>query len=92
MAALQEVKTSDGSKYLIVDSQVAAQLAANDDSIAYAAIEGVEAEQYGIVAKKGNTALIEKVNAALDELLVKDADGKDQIEKWFVQYSAVDAE
>ena len=92
MAALQEVKTSDGSKYLIVDSQVAAQLAANDDAIAYAAIEGVEAEQYGIVAKKGNTALIEKVNAALDELLVKDAEGKDQIEKWFVQYSAVEAE
>lgn len=90
MAALQEVKTSGGNKYLIVDSQVAAQLAANDDTIAYAAIEGVEAEQYGIVAKKGNTALIEKVNAALDELLVKDADGKDQIEKWFVQYSAVE--
>ena len=89
MAALQEVKTSGGSKYLVVDSQVAAQLAANDNTIAYAAIEGVEAEKYGIVAKKGNTDLIAKVNAALDELLVKDADGKDQIEKWFVQYSAV---
>lgn len=92
MAALQEVKTSGGNKYLIVDSQVAAQLATNDSDIAYAAIEGVEAEQYGVVAKKGNTALIEKVNAALDELLVKDADGKDQIEKWFVQYSAVEAD
>jgi len=66
----------------------AAQLVASDNTISYAAIEGLEAEQYGIVAKKGNTALIEKVNAALAELLKKDADGKDQIEKWFVEHSA----
>ena len=37
----------------------------------------------GIVAKKGNSALVEKVNAALAELLKKDENGKNQIEKWF---------
>lgn len=93
LAALEDMKTS-ADTYLIVDSQVAAQLVANDadESIAYAAIEGVEAEQYGIVAKKGNTELIEKVNAALAELLVKGEDGTNQIEKWFVQYSAADTD
>ena len=85
------MKTSE-NKYLIVDSDVAAQLVANDDTIAYAAIEGVEAEQYGVVAKKGNTELIQKVNAALAELLEEDSNGENQIEKWFVQYSAVEAE
>ena len=50
----------------------------------------LEAEQYGVVAKKGNTALIEKVNAALDELLVKDSSGKNQIDKWFEKYSAIE--
>ena len=42
------------------------------------------------MAKKGNTALIEKVNAALDELLAKGADGKSQIDKWLEQYSAIE--
>lgn len=91
LAALEDMKTSE-NKYLIVDSDVAAQLVANDDTIAYAAIEGVEAEQYGVVAKKGNTELIQKVNAALAELLEEDSNGENQIEKWFVQYSAVEAE
>ena len=91
MTALEDMKSSS-DKYLIVDSQVAAQLAASDSTLAYAAIEGVEAEQYGIVAKKGTTALIAKVNEALKELLKKDDSGKNQIEKWFVQYSAVEAE
>ena len=87
MAALEDMKTASIEEYLVVDSQVAAQLCANDSSIKYAAIEGLEAEQYGIVAKKGNTELIAKVNAALAELLVEDANGTNQIEKWFVQYS-----
>ncbi len=87
VAALEDVKSAN-DKYLIVDSQVAAQLVASDSSLGYAAIEGVESESYGIVAKKGNKELISKVNAALAELLEKDADGKSQIEKWFVQYSA----
>ena len=90
LAALQDMKTSSDKEYLIVDSQVAAQLAAEDNTIAYAAIEGLEAEQYGIVAKKGNTALIEKVNAALAELLEEDENGSNQIEKWFVEYSAAE--
>ena len=86
LVAFQEVKADT---YLIVDSQVAAQIVAENANYAYAAIEGVEAEQYGVVAKKGNTALIEKVNAALEELLKDDANGKNQIEKWFDQYSAI---
>jgi|GEM_PF-2003747 len=92
MAALEDMKSATGKEYLIVDSQVAAQLAASDNTLGWAAIDGIEAEQYGIVAKKGNTALIEKVNAALDELLTKDADGKTQIDKWFEQYSAIEAD
>ncbi len=87
MAALEDMKTSNVKEYLIVDSQVAAQLAAEDSTISYAAIEGMDAEQYGIVAKKGNTTLIDKVNVALAELLVKDSSGKNQIEKWFVEFS-----
>ena len=90
IATLDDMKTATVKEYLIVDSQVAAQLVANDNTINYAAIEGVEAEQYGVVAKKGNTELIEKVNAALAELLVKDETGKNQIEKWFVQYSTAE--
>lgn len=92
LVALADMKTASIEEYLIVDSQVAAQLTANDDAISYAPIENLEAEQYGIIAKKGNTDLIEKVNAALAELLKKDEDGKNQIEKWFVEYSAVEAE
>ena len=88
IAALEDMKTSS-NEYLIVDSQVAAQLVANNPECAYAAIENLEAEQYGIVAKKGNTDLIAKVNEALKELLEKDDEGKNQIEKWFVQYSAI---
>lgn len=90
LAALEDMKSANGKEYLVVDSQVAAQLAASDSSLGWAAIEGVEAEQYGVVAKKGNTELIEKVNAALAELLEKDENGKSQIEKWFDQYSAIE--
>ena len=93
LAALQDMKadTSYGT-YLIVDSQVAAQLVAENSDCGYAPIEGLDAEQYGIVAKKGNVELIAKVNAALDELLQDDANGKNQIEKWFEQYSAIQPE
>ncbi|MBE7090195.1 MAG: transporter substrate-binding domain-containing protein [Clostridiales bacterium] len=84
LQALNEVK-SDATKstFLIVDSQVAAQLVAANSDCAYATIEGVEAESYGVVAKKGNLDLIAKVNAALDELLEEDETGKNQIEKWY---------
>ncbi len=90
LAALEDMKTSSEKEYLIVDSQVAAQLAAEDSTVSYAAIEGLEAEQYGIVAKKGNTDLIAKVNAALTELLKEDENGSNQIEKWFVKYSVAE--
>lgn len=90
LAALQDMKTASEKTYLIVDSQVAAQLAADDNTLSYAPIENLDAEQYGIVAKKGNKELIEKVNAALAELLKKDENGKNQIEKWFVEYSAAE--
>ncbi len=90
--ALQELKSAQETTYLVVDSYVAAQFCAKDDTIAYATIEGVEAESYGIVAKKGNTALIEKVNVCIKELLEKDADGKTQIDKWYAQYDALTPE
>ena len=89
MAALQDMKQATDKEYLIVDSQVAAQLVAEDSALAYAQIEGMEAEKYGVVAKKGNTELVAKVNAALAELLTDDAEGKNQIEKWFDEYSVV---
>ena len=88
-AALEDMKSASGKEYLIVDSQVAAQLVAVDNTLAYAQIEGMEAEKYGIVAKKGNSELVDKVNAALAELLAEDENGKSQIEKWFDQYSVV---
>ena len=87
--ALDEIKSANGSKYLIIDSQVAKQLTANDNTIAYATIEDVDAESYGVVAKKGNTALIAKVNAAIAELLVKDSSGKTQIDKWYEQFEVI---
>lgn len=91
LAALEAVK-GNNDKYLIVDSQVAAQLVAENTDFAYAVIEGLDAEQYGVVAKKGNTDLIAKVNAALAELLAEDANGQSQIDKWFEQYSAIEPE
>ena len=89
MAALQDMKDAATKEYLIVDSQVAAQLVASDSTLAFASIEGAEAEQYGVVAKKGNTALIEKVNAALEELLKKGEDGMSQIDKWLEYYTSI---
>lgn len=89
MAALEDMKTAQVKEFLIVDSQVAAQLVANNAGISWAAIEGIDKEAYGVVAKKGNKALIEKVNAALAELLVEGSDGKNQIRKWYDQYSAI---
>ena len=89
MAALEDMKKATAKEYLIVDSQVAEQLVAEDSTLACAQIEGMEAEKYGVVAKKGNSALVEKVNAALAELLKKDENGKNQIEKWFDEYSVV---
>lgn len=88
VAALQEMKDT-ANTYLIVDSQVAAQLVASNSDCAYSTIEGVDAESYGVVAKKGNTELIGKVNEAIKELLVKDADGKTQIDKWLAEYEAM---
>lgn len=85
--ALQEV---NANTYLIVDSQVAKTLVASNTDYAYATIEDVEAESYGVVAKKGNTALIAKVNAAIEELLVRDGNGKTQIDKWVAQYEEIE--
>ena len=92
LAALEEVKGGNGGIYLVVDSQVAAQLVAKNNDVECATIEGVDAESYGVVAKKGNTELIGKVNEALKELLVKDAEGKSQIDKWLAQFEAISPE
>ena len=88
-AALEEMTTGENT-YLVVDSQVAAQLVASNENVSWAPIEGTEPEKYGVVAKKGNTELIAKVNEALAELLtVDEATGKNQIQKWFDEYSAI---
>ncbi len=92
IAALEDMKSATAKEYLVVDSQVAAQLVADDNTLAYAQIEDMGPESYGIVAKKGNTEMIEKVNAALAELLKDDKTGKNQIEKWFEQYSAISSD
>lgn len=88
LLALQDMKDT-ANTYLIVDLQVAVQLVANNSDCAYSTIEGIDAESYGVVAKKGNTALIEKVNAAIKELLEKDSNGKTQIDKWLAEYEAM---
>ena len=52
----------------------------------YSAAEEGEAdepviEHYAIAVTKGNTELLNAINAVLDELLVKDANGQTKIEK-----------
>lgn len=74
--------------YLVIDSTVAAQLLSNNSDLKMATCEGAEAESYAVVAKKGNKALIEKVNVAIAELTKKGDDGKSQIDKWLEQYAA----
>ena len=89
--ALEYLKTSP-STYLVLDSYVAAQFCAQNNDIAYATIEDVAAESYGIVAKKGNSKLIEKVNGCIDELLQEDENGKTQIDKWYDKFSVIEPE
>ena len=43
-------------------------------------------EQYAIAVTKGNTELLDAINAVLEELLVEDADGKTQIEKMVMSH------
>ena len=43
-------------------------------------------EQYAIAVTKGNTELLDAINAVLAELLVKDASGKTEIEKMVMQH------
>lgn len=85
LQAVQDMK--DGVvDYIIVDNSVAEQLCQNNSGYSYSTCEGAEPEKYAAVAKLGNTELIEKVNAAIAELLVKNADGKSQIDLWLEQY------
>ena len=48
-------------------------------------------EQYAICVTKGNTELLDAINAVLEELLVKDADGKTQIEKMVMKHMGMEA-
>ena len=76
---------------IIVDELPAKYIVANNTKgftcypLYYSGAEGeadspVE-EQYAIAVTKGNTELLDAINEVLAELLVKDADGKTQIEK-----------
>ena len=74
--------------YIVVDNAVAEQLCEANSDYTFSVCAGAEPEKYGAVVKLGNTALLEKINAAIDELLVKNADGKSQIDLWLEQYMA----
>lgn len=76
---------------IIVDELPAKYIVANNTKgftcypLYYSGAEGeadspVE-EQYAIAVTKGNTELLDAINEVLAELLVKDADGKTQVEK-----------
>lgn len=47
-------------------------------------------EQYAICVTKGNTELLEAINEVLNEMLVKDADGKTEIEKLVMKHMGLD--
>ena len=47
-------------------------------------------EQYAICVTKGNTELLDAINAVLAELLVKDANGKTEIEKMVMKHMGLD--
>ena len=75
---------------LIIDELPAQYVTENNSSLVcyplyYSGSEGeadaaVE-EQYAICVTKGNTELLEAINAVLEELLVEDAEGNSEIEK-----------
>ena len=81
---------------IIVDELPAKYIVANSNKgftcypLYYSGAEGeadspVE-EQYAIAVTKGNTELLDAINAVLAELLVKDASGKTEIEKMVMQH------
>jgi len=47
-------------------------------------------EQYAICVTKGNTELLEAINEVLEEMLVKGADGKTEIEKLVMKHMGLD--
>ena len=47
-------------------------------------------EEYAIAVTKGNTALLEAINAVLEELLVEDATGKNEIEKMVMAHMGME--
>ncbi len=72
-----------GCDYVIIDRLTAIQLVANNEGLACSQIADLEAEEYGIAVKKGNTELLTKINAILEKLL---EDGK--IDQWLEEHSA----
>ena len=47
-------------------------------------------EQYAICVTKGNTELLDAINAVLEEMLVKGADGKTEIDKLVMKHMGLD--
>ena len=47
-------------------------------------------EEYAICVTKGNTELLDAINAVLAELLVKDANGKTEVEKMVMKHMGLD--
>ena len=47
-------------------------------------------EQYAICVTKGNTELLDAINAVLEEMLVKDANGQTEVEKLVMKHMGLD--
>ena len=72
---------------VVIDSATALQYIAGTEGLKI--VEDAEtfaSEEYGIAIKKGNTELLDAINAVLAELLVAGADGKTEIEKMVMSH------
>lgn len=72
-----------GCDYVIIDRLTAMQIVANSTGLSCSQIAGLDAEEYGIAVKKGNTELLEVVNRVIQRLL---DEGK--IDQWLADHAA----
>ena len=75
--AIQNLK--GGLVDVVIIDQVPAQklVASAGDSTMKITIQTLGKEEYGVMCKKGNTAMVDKVNAAIEALKTKKAEGSD---------------
>lgn len=84
LIAAQDLGTTN-CDYVIIDRLTALQIVANNKNLNLEAsqITELDAEEYGVVVKKGNKELLDKINTVLERLL---AEGK--IAQWLEDHSA----